>query len=376
MSDALEIEAVSAPHKGDFLELPYRLNQGDANWVPPLRLERRMVLKPGGSPYLRRAETAFWVARRAGKAVGRISAQIDPLALKTLPGVGHFGFIAAEDDPAIFRALFDTAGAWLKSRGSGRMMGPFDFSVNEECGVLVEGFDTPPMMMMPHNPRYVGPQIEAAGLTKAQDLFAYAFDYSGVFNTRMQRLIKRAFASGVTVRPMRWKNYAEEVRTLVSVFNDSWCDNWGFVPITDEEIGQLAEQLKPLLAEEWVQFAELNGETVGFIVCLPNLNEAIADLNGSLLPTGWAKLLWRLKVAGVSSARVPLMGVRRQLAGNMLAGMIPFVLIGALEPETQRRKIKTVEVSWMLESNPAMCAIGEAICGKPYKTYRLYEKAL
>lgn len=376
MSDTVQIEQITEPHKGDFLELPYRLNAGDPNWVPPLRMERRMLLKPGGSPYLRRAETAFWLARRNGRAVGRISAQIDPLSLKTMPGVGQFGFIAAEDDPAVFRALFDVAGNWLKSRGITHMVGPFDFSVNEECGVLVEGFDTPPMMMMPHNPRYVGPRIEEAGLVKAQDLFAYAFDYSGAFNPRMQRLIKRAFSSGVTVRPMRWKNYAEEVRTLVSVFNDSWCDNWGFVPITDDEIEQLAEQLKPLLHEEWVQFAELNGETVGFIVCLPNLNEAIRDINGSLLPTGWAKLLWRLKVSGVFTARVPLMGVRRKTAGNMLAGMIPFVLIGALEPEARRRKLKVCEVSWMLESNPAMCAIGEAICGKPYKTMRVYEMVL
>lgn len=372
----LKIESVSQPHKGDFLELPYRLNQGDPNWVPPLRVERQMVLKPGGSPYLKRAETHFWVARRDGRAVGRISAQIDPLAQKTMPGIGHFGFISAEDDVEIFRALFDTAAAWLKARGMTSMQGPFDFSVNEECGVLVDGFDTPPAMMMPHNPRYIGDRILEAGLTKAQDLYAYAFDYSGVFNTRMKKLIKRAFASGITVRPLNWKKYASEVRTLVDVFNDSWCDNWGFVPITDDEIEQLASDLKLLLHEDLVQFAELNGETVGFIVCLPNLNEAIRDLHGDLLPLGWAKLLWRLKVTGVRSARVPLMGVRRKVTGNLLAGMLPFLLIGALEPEARRQKFGIIEVSWMLESNPAMCAIGEAICGKPYKTYRIYGKEL
>lgn len=376
MTNALNLEAVREPHRGDFLELPYRLYASDPTWIPPLRLERRMVLKPGASAYSNRAETAFWVARRGSRAVGRIGAYIDPLAQKTMPGVGHFGFIAAEDDAEVFQVLFETAGDWLKARGMKSALGPLDFSVNEECGVLIEGFDTPSMMMMPHNPAYLPRRIEEAGLTKAQDLFAYAFDYSGSFNVRMKRLIKRAYASGVTVRPLNWKNYAEEVRTLVSVFNDSWCDNWGFVPITDAEIDQLAEQLKPLLIEELVQFAELNGETVGFIVCLPNLNEAIRDLSGSLLPFGWAKLLWRLKVAGIKTARVPLMGVRRKVAGNMLAGMIPFLLIGALEPESRRRGFGTIEVSWMLESNPAMCAIGEAICGKPYKTYRIYEKAL
>lgn len=376
MSQALQIVPVERPDCGDFLELPYRLYAGEAHWIAPLRLERKMVLKSGGSAYLKRAQTAFWLAVRDGRAVGRISAQVDPLAQTARPGEGHFGFLAAEDDPAVFRALFDQARAWLAARGMKKMVGPLDFSVNEECGVLIEGFDTVSMMMMPQNPAYLGPRIEDAGLTKAQDLFAYAFDYSGAFNDRMKRLIKRAFASGVTVRPLNWKNYQNEVRTIVEVFNDSWCDNWGFVPITGDEIDQLAEQLKPLLIADWVQFAELNGETVGFIVCLPNLNEAIADLNGALLPFGWAKLLWRLKVAGIKSARVPLMGVRRKLAGNMLAGMIPFVLIGALEPEARRRHTSTVEVSWMLESNPAMCAIGEAICGKPYKTYRIYERAL
>lgn len=372
----LQIESVSQPHKGDFLELPYRLNAGDPNWVPPLRLERKMVLKPGCTPYLKRAETAFWVARRDGKVVGRISAQIDPLAQKTMPGIGHFGFISAEDNVETFQALFDTAAAWLKARGMEKMQGPFDFSINEECGVLVDGFDTPPMMMMPHNPRYIGDRILEAGLTKAQDLYAYIFDYSGAFNGRMRRLVKRAFASGITVRQMSWKNYEQDVRTLVDVFNDSWLDNWGFVPITDEEVTQLAGDLKLLIHEDLVQFAELKGETVGFIVCLPNLNEAIRDLHGSLLPTGWAKLLWRLRVSGVRSGRVPLMGIRRKVTGNLLAGMLPFLLIGALEPGARREKFGNIEVSWMLESNKAMCDIGEAICGKPYKTFRIFEKSL
>lgn len=376
MTQGIQIVPTDRPDRGDFLKLPYRLNAADPSWVPPLLLERRMLLKPGGSPYLRRAQTAFWLARRNGRAVGRISAQIDTLEQKKTPGTGHFGFIAAEDDPEVFQALLRTAEAWLRSQGMQRAVGPFCFSINEESGLLVEGFDTPPMMMMPHDPPYAGRHIEAAGYAKAQDLYAYAFDYSGAFNARIKKLVKRAFASGITVRPLDWSRYREEIRTLVSVFNDSWHDNWGFVPFTDEEVDQVASELKPLLVTEWVQFAELNGQTVGFIVCLPNLNEAIKDMNGKLLPFGWAKLLWRLKVSGVGTARVPLMGVRRKATGNLLAGMLPFVLIGALEPEARRRHLGTVEISWMLESNPAMCAIAEAIAGPPYKTYRIYERVL
>lgn len=372
----LRIVPAVQPDRGDFLELPYRLNRDTPNWIPPLRIGVSRAFQPEHSAYARRSERAYWLAYRDGRAVGRICAHIDPLRLKTAPGEGHFGFLAAEDDAETFRSLLDTAADWLRRRGAAQMMGPFDFSVNEECGVLVDGFDTPPMMMMPHNRPYVGARIEEAGLIKAQDLYAYAFDYSGSFNPRFKKLIARALASGIRVRPLDWDNYQQEIRTLVEVFNDAWCDNWGFVPITDEEIEHMATDLKPLLVRELVQFAELNGETVGFIVCLPNLNEAIADLGGKLLPFGLPKLLWRLKVTGVRSARVPLMGVRRKTTGNLLAGMLPFVLIGALEPEARRRRFGQIEISWMLESNPAMCAIAQAICGKPYKTFRLYEKTL
>jgi hypothetical protein len=376
VNDTVRIEAVEPHRIGDFIEVPYGLYGTLPNWIPPLRFERRMAMKPGASAYLRRAETAFWIARRGDKAVGRISAQIDPLSLEGHPGIGHFGFIAAEDDAGTFAALLGTAEDWLRQRGMKRVLGPMSFSVNDECGLLVHGFDTPPMVMMPHDPPYAGGYIEAAGYAKTMDLFAYAFDYTFGAPARMNKLIARAKSAGISVRPLEWSRYDEEIRTIVNVHNDAWSENWDFVPITGEEVGQLAKELKPLIIDKLVQFAEMNGETVGFIVCLPNLNEAIRDLNGNLLPFGWAKLLWRIKVAGVRSARVPLMGVRRHLTGNLLAGMIPFLMIGALEPEAKRRKLGKVEVSWILECNPAMRTIAKTLCGEPYKTNRLYEKAL
>jgi hypothetical protein len=376
MTDLLRIEAVAPDKIDDFIRVPYALYRDLPNWVPPLLLERRLAFKASDSPYLQRAQTAFWIARRGDRVVGRISAQIDPLAQEKAPGTGHFGFIAGEDDAETFRALLDTAASWLKQRGMTRIQGPYCFSVNDECGLLVDGFDTPPMLMMPHDPPYAGRHIAAAGYAKAMDLFAYAFDYTNGFPPRMKKLIKRALASGITVRPLRRSDYQNEVRTIVDVFNAAWKDNWGFVPITGAEVGHFAEELKPLLVDKLVQFAELNGETVGFIVCLPNFNEAIDDMDGRLLPFNWAKLLWRVKVKGLHTGRVLLMGVRREVTGNLLAGLLPFLLIGALEPEARRRHLATIEISWILENNPAMCAIAKTICGAPYKTNRIYEKPL
>jgi hypothetical protein len=376
VTENIRIEAVEPRRIEEFIRVPYGLYRGLANWVPPLLLERRMALKPGATAYLRRAETAFWIARRDGRPVGRISAQIDPRSVERHPGVGHFGLIAAEDDAETVRLLLRTAEDWLKARGMKTAVGPMNLSVNEELGLLVDGFDTPPMMMMPHDPPYLGRHIEAAGYAKAVDLYAYVLDYSHGFNPRMNKFVKRAFASGITVRPLDRRDYMGEVRRVVEIFNDAWRDNWGFIPFSEEEIGQLAGELKPLLVDKLVQFAEMNGEAVGFIVCLPNLNEAIADLNGKIFPFGWMKLLWRLKVKGLHSGRVLLMGIRHRVTGNLLAGMLPFLLVGALEPESRRRGLATIEISWILETNAAMCSIAELICGKPYKTNRMYERPL
>lgn len=359
----------------DFIRVPFQLYAGDPNWVPPLMMERRDALKPGGTPYLRRAAVAMWIARRNGRVVGRISAQVDPANLERYPGVGHFGLLAAIDDAAVIDALIATAEAWLRSRGMTQCLGPMSLSINEELGLLVEGFDSPPMLMMPHDPPYIAAHLERLGYAKARDLLAYRLDTAEVPQS-MRRILARPLSGNVTLRTIKWAEYKDEVRRMVDIFNDAWAGNWGFLPFDAAEIELMARQLRPLIDKRLVWFAEVDGEPVAFIVCLPNLNEAIRDLDGRLLPFGWAKLLWRVKKRGLTSARVLLMGAQSRFDKTLLGGLLPFHLIAKAFEGVQAAGIRTLEFSWVLDTNQPMRTIAETVCGAPYKTYRLYERAL
>lgn len=359
-----------------FIRLPERLHKDDPNYITPLHLERRDALT-AKNPFLRRAEVQLWIARKDGRDVGRISAQIDPYALELRPdGTGQFGLIAAEDDPEIFKALFATAEDWLRARRMTRMQGPLNLNINEEIGLLVDGFDTPPMLLMGHEQPYMGPRLEEQGLRKEKDVYAYIYDISVELPPGARRLLDRPLPSGITVRRLDFKRYNEEIRTVTSIFNDAWQNNWGFVPLTEIETEHLAKSLRPLLDTRLVRFVEQDGEPVGFIVCLPNLNEAIRGLNGKLLPFGWAKLLWRLKVSGVRTARVPLMGIRRSASQGIIGSLLPFLLIDSVRKDARTMGFREIELSWILEDNMPMRRINESLGGTAYKTYRIYEKAL
>jgi hypothetical protein len=361
-----------------FIRLPHALFRGDPAWVPPLLMERRDALSPEKNPWFRHGEAAFWIARRDGRDVGRVSAQEDSLAPPDPDGarIGHFGSLAAEDDGAVFAALLAEAEGWARARGLGRMRGPFSLSVNEQAGLLVSGFDAPPMMLMPHDPPYAGARLEALGYRKARDLLAYVHDLKAPLLPAGQAVVSRGLPSGVTLRPMWRAALREEVRALIAIFNDAWAGNWGFIPFTPEEVEHLASELRPLLHERLVWFAEVKGEPAAFGVCLPNLNEAIRDLSGRLLPFGWARLLWRLKVAGVRTARVPLMGVRRSLGGGLLGRVLPLFLVDAMRREALALGIRRVEMSWVLEDNAPMRRLAETFGARAYKTYRVYERDL
>jgi hypothetical protein len=361
-----------------FIRLPHALFQDDAAWVPPLWAERRAALSPKKNPWFRHGEAAFWIARRGGRVVGRVSAQDDRLAPSDPDGarIGHFGLLAAEDDGAVFAALLAAAEGWAAARGLRRMRGPFSLSINEQAGLLVSGFDTPPMLMMPHDPPYAGPLLEALGYRKARDLLAYISDTGAPLPRSAAAVVARGPPPGLALRPMRRAALREEVAALIGIFNDAWAGNWGFVPFTPEEVAHLAGELRPLLHEKLVWFAEVRGEPAAFMVCLPNLNEAIRDLSGRLLPLGWARLLWRLKVAGVESARVPLMGVRRHLNRGLLGRALPFFLVEAVRREALALGIRRVEMSWVLEDNAPMRHLAEAAGARAYKTYRVYERDL
>jgi hypothetical protein len=359
----------------EFLNLPWSLYAHDPTWIPPLLLERKQHLSKR-NPYFRHASFHAWIARRGSQTVGRISAQVDRLHLQRYDDrTGFFGLLEAQDDPKVFHALFDAAQTWLRERGMRRVRGPFNLSINEECGLLVEGFDTPPMIMMGHGLPYYPERIEEQGFTGAQDLLAYWIRTDFAAPRRLDTLISRA-GERVRLRQVRSREFKEDLAIVKDIFEDAWSSNWGFVPFTTEEFVEMGKNLKLLVPLDFVRIAEVDGEPAAMMVVFPNLNEAIRDLDGRLLPLGWLKLLWRLKVSGVKTGRVSLMGVRRRFQGSRLGATLALMMITSLQPSVRRRGIEEVEMSWILESNTGMRNIIELLGGKPYKRYRIFQKDL
>lgn len=361
-----------------FLDVPTGIFAGDPAWVQPLRFERLEHLDPRKNPYFATAEVAYWVARRDDQPVGRISAQVNRAHLERHgDATGHFGFLDAVDDPEVFLALTAAAEAWLRERGLERVVGPFSLSVNDESGLLIEGFDTPPFLMMGHARPYYARHLEACGYGKAADLIAYRYDMAHEPSTAATKVTERLRGlPGVHIRPFDMSRYREEVETVAGIFNDAWADNWSFVPLSPADISFLAKNLRPLVSPGHAAIAELDGEAVAMAVTLPNVNEAIADLGGRLLPFGWAKLLWRLKVRGTQTARLPLMGVRRRLQNGPLGAALALGVIDAVRRYHASRGTKWGELSWVLEDNAPVRRIIEMLGATPYKTYRMYEKEL
>ena len=365
-----------------FLLMPAPVYADDPNWVQPLLFERLEHLNPKKNPYFEHAEVAYWLALRGNRPVGRISAQVDRLHLERHgDATGNFGFLEAEDDPEVFAALFQAAETWLKSRGMRRVAGPFTLSINDETGLLVDGFETPPYLMMGHVPRYYGPRVEAQGYRKVRDLIAYAFDVVAPPPPRARRMLARlSQGAGLRFRPIDMRRFDEELETIVDIFNDAWSDNWSFVPMTPSEVRYMGKNLKPIVRAEYAWIGEVDdgtgGEPAAMTVTLPNVNEAIADLHGRLLPLGWAKLLWRLKVRGTRTARMPLMGVRKKHQGTPRGAALALGVIEAVRSWHAEHGAKEAELSWVVEDNRPTHEIIEMVGGRPYKTYRVYEKAL
>jgi len=359
-----------------FIRVPFRIFESDPAWIPPLLLERRLHLSPKGNPYFQHARWQAWIAWRGDEAVGRISAQIDSLHLERYAdATGFFGMLDAEDRADTFAALFATAEQWLRDQGMRRARGPFSLSINEETGLLIDGFETPPVFMMGHARPYYAARVEAQGYRKAVDTFAYKIRSDFEPSPIMARLVAAARKS-VRVRPLERKRFDDEIALLRDIFNDAWSQNWGFVPFTAAEFHELGRNLRFLVHPELIQIAEVDGEAAAFMVVIPNINEAIRGLDGRLLPLGWAKLLWRLKVRHPTTARVPLMGVRRKFQRTRLGPALAFLVIAAAQGRTRRLGVKDVELSWILEDNAGMRSIIESIGGHAYKRYRIYERQL
>ena len=359
----------------DFIHFPWSIYRNDPNWVAPLLIEQKQRYS-SKNPFFEHARWQGWVAYRNGTPVGRISAQIDQLHLERYANrTGHFGSLEAEDDPAVFARLFQTAEAWLTKEGMSRVTGPFNLSINEEAGLLVNGFNTPPRIMMGHNPPYYGAHIEANGFKPARDLLAYHQPPAYDFSPTVKRLMKRS-AGRIRMRHLNRKALQDELAILRHIFNDAWSENWGFVPFTEAEFREVGKAMTLLLDDDFVQIAEVDGEPAAMIIGLPDINQAIQDLNGKLLPFGWLKLLWRIKVRYPTRARIPLMGVLKKYQHTRLGPALAFAVTDALKQPFIRRGIEDVEMSWILENNQAMRNIIEQLGGVEYKRYRVYEKQL
>ena len=360
--------------------LPYSLYKDDPNWVPPLLLERKIHFDTKHNPFFQHAKAMFWLAFRNGVPVGRITAQIDGLYLERYQdATGHFGFIEAIDDPEVFAALLETAEAWLKSQGMRRCVGPVSFSMWDEPGLLVEGFDQPPSVLMAHALPYYQGRVVERGYGQIQDLLAYDYRNSQEMPPVMARIIERTKEQQeFEFRHIRMdkKNFKSEIATLLDIVNDAWSGNWGFVAMTQAEIDDMASVFKVLLRPEAVVIAEYEGEAAGFALTLPNLNEAIRDLNGRLLPLGFAKLIWRLKVAGTRSGRVAMMGVRQKWQNSRIGAGLAIMIIGETARRQAARGLERTELSWILDSNYRMKHMLDVVGATVYKRYRLYEKAL
>lgn len=360
---------------GKFIDVPWRIYADDPLWVAPLRLERRFHFSRF-NPFFKHGEWQAWVAYQNGQPVGRISAQIDSLHRERYGAdSGHFGLLECIDDSEVFAALTLNAEAWLASRQTRHVSGPFNLSINQECGILVDGFDTPPVIMMPHSPRWYGRLLEEQGYLPVKDLLAYKVRVDFEIPRVMQVLIDR-FASKITLRTLQRNHFDEEMETLRDIFNDAWSENWGFIPFTREEFAELGTSLRLLLPDEFIQIAEVDGKAAAFMVGLPNLNEVLIELNGSLFPFGWLKMIRKIRNHEIKTGRIPLMGVRKQFHNTPLGLALACLVIDAPRQAGIARGIQEVEMSWILEDNVAMRSILDSIGSEQYKRYRIYGKTL
>jgi hypothetical protein len=369
---------LSKQDKKHFLDVPFVLYDKDSNWVAPLYFERFEHLDPKKNPYFQHAETQLFLAEVEGRPVGRISAQIDRLHLERYnDATGQFGFLEAPDDPAVFAALFAAAEGWLRSRGMKRARGPFSFSINDETGLLVDGFDHRPNMMMGHALPYYAARIEEVGFAKAKDVIAYYYDDKNALPKTLSAAYERAMKSPhIKVRPLDKKNLARDLDIILSIHSDAWSDNWGFIPFTAEELKVLGDNLKILVNKEYIAIASYKGVPAAFSVTLPNINEWIHGLNGKLLPFGWAILAWNLFGRPPKSVRMPLMGVRKEFHGTLAGSSLALAVIETVRRYHISRGTASGELGWILEDNMPMRHIIETMGARPYKTYRVYEKAL
>ncbi len=383
MTDITIRPVLTKADKKAFVDLPFRLYANDPNWVPPLKDEVYGLITPGKNPWFEHGEAELFLAERDGRVVGRISAHIDHIALTQPPeqgmgpGCGNWGLFEAEDE-AVAAALLARADDSLRAKGMTRSLGPISLAMWDEPGLLVEGFEAPPVVMMGFNSASYAGWIEASGFAGVQDLLTYDLP----IGDRLPELVSRIVAMGersdrIKIRRVDKSRFDEEAALLLSILNDAWSDNWGFVPFTDAEIAYAGKKLKPIVYEDLIRVAEVDGEPVAFMMTIPDLNEKLKDFGGTLWPFNWAKLLWWLRKPQVTTMRVPLMGVVKKLQSTRMASQLAFMLVEYIRRDAITKYGATRgDFGWVLASNGPMRSVGEAVGGTVNKVYRIYEKML
>jgi GNAT superfamily N-acetyltransferase len=354
-----------------FIKLPWKLYQDDPNWVPPLIMDRKKLLDEKHNPFFRHAEMALFLAYRDGQLVGRIGGICNEKHNQFHKDkMGFFGFFESINDTEVTKVLFDTVISWLKGRGKDGMYGPMNPSTNDEVGLLIKGFETPPFIMMPHNPPYYQDLYESYGLKKSKDLYAWYIDaVKREVPERMVRIAREITSRNkITLRNLKKKNLKQELKLIREIFNDAWSNNWGFIQLTDEELEHAANDLKQIADEQFLLLAEKEGKPIGFSITLPNINEIlIKNRNGRLFPTGLIRLLTGLKK--IKTMRLPLLGIIQEYQHIGLGSIF------YMESLNRAKKIgvKAGELSWILEDNIPMNKAIQNLGAEIYKTYRIYE---
>ena len=373
----VEVRAVSSRRDwGEFIELPYRLHATSQHWVPPIRLERRLFHSRRMNAYFKHAGAQEFLAWRAGRVVGRISAQVDgAYDAQHGPGTGMFGFVELEDDAEVARALLDAAMGWLAERGRSHMIGPMDYTMNDECGVLIEGFEREPMIKQPWHPPYYRQRMEEAGLDKAIDLYMWELEISDrakilpvIFELAEQAVTKH----GVKLRHLRRRDLSKNIKGVFGeVYNAAWKRNWGFVPYSDSDLKHYAEDLQLVYDRNWFMAAEKDGETIGIAITVPDVNQLLQHMNGRVFPFGWYTFLFRRK-RYIDRVRVGFLGVKPeyQHTGTAALFYVEHFDMATVTPQ------KWGEMGWILETNRAMNRGMEAMGGRIVKRFRVYETRL
>lgn len=363
--------------KKDFLNFPYKLYKDDPHWIPPLRLERSEMMDVKKNPFFRHGEAVFFVAKNEGRVVGRISAQINFLHNERYQEkTGHFGFFDCIQSTQVASELLTAASSWLISKGMTRMVGPMTLSINDEVGVLVEGYDSPPYPYMPHNWPYYESLFIQSGFTQIKDLIAWKYDAEKPLSEVVLQIAEAVRAyPGLKIREVDLAKMKEEIKIIGEVFNSAWSNNWGFIPWTAEELKKAARDMKMILEPKLALIAEVNGVPAAISIAIPNYHEIIKDLNGRLFPFGLFKLLYRLKTRKIKSARLCLLGIKKEFRHDVLNGL-SVLLYAEMHQRGVNLAYKAGELSWTLEDNEKINHGIALMGGVPYKKYRIFEKHL